>query len=198
MNREILFRGKRMDNGEWAYGSFIPDLLEVFQEKTPEGNWLGDWGFIKPFGKTKEERLMVEVERDSVGQYTGLTDKNGVKIFEGDIIKSHYANAPNSDFTEYVVFHNGRFSATNDNAHWWTMLADGVRHLSQDKSAYMEWCEVIGNIHDNPELLNDGRPKEVLGNVCGSSKAHDPGEDRGSVRDVRPAVLRREAPPAGQ
>lgn len=149
MNREILFRGKRRDNGEWTYGSFIPDLLEVF-----EGVKDLD-GFIKPFGRTKEERIMVEVDRETVGQYTGLTDKNGVKIFEGDIIKSHYVNAPHGDFTEYVVFHNGRFCATPDDTHCWTMLADGVRHLPQDKSIYMEWCEVIGNIHDNPDLLKE-------------------------------------------
>lgn len=147
MNREILFRGKRADFREWVEGSLI-----VFSD--------GDM-FICCADSDPDVLNKYAVDPSTVGQYTGLTDRNGVKIFEGDIIKSHYANAPNSDFTEYVVFHNGRFSATNDNAHWWTMLADGVRHLSQDKSAYMEWCEVIGNIYDNPELLKDGRPKEV-------------------------------------
>ena len=58
--REILFRGKRVDTGEWVYGSFVPDLLEVFNGFEELD------GFIKPFEKTPDKRRMVEVERSTV------------------------------------------------------------------------------------------------------------------------------------
>ena len=64
--REILFRGKRVDTGEWVYGSFVPDLLEVFNGFEELD------GFIKPFEKTPDKRRMVEVERSTVGQYLSL------------------------------------------------------------------------------------------------------------------------------
>lgn len=146
MNREILFRGKMIAKaveGEWAYGNLNIKPGGRVAVITPDETVLGKYGRVDP---------------DTVGQYTGLKDMNGVKIFEGDIIKAHYANALKSDFVEYVVFHNGRFSATPDNAHCWTMLADGVRHPRQDKTVYMESCEVIGNIYDNPELLKEAEP----------------------------------------
>ena len=145
--REILFRGKREDNGDWVYGSFIPDLCEVYY-----GDKLN--GFIKPFGKTKEERLMVEVDRKTVGQYTGLTDKNGTKIFEGDIIQIEQYEKPGSRpctiyFGEYTdadsVFdypYIGFYVRTPDGCgNIGALLSDGFEY------------EVIGNIHDNPELM---------------------------------------------
>ncbi len=127
--REILFRGKRVDNGEWVYGSFIPDLMEVFCGDTRLD------GFIKPYAKTKEERLMREVLRETVGQYTGLTDKNGNKIFEGDILKTSIGCIFSVEWEK-----EGRF----------------LGFTSERKIVYVNRepkAEVIGNIHDNPELL---------------------------------------------
>ena len=129
--REILFRGKRVDNGEWVYGSFIPDLCELLY-----GDKLD--GFIKPFGKIREERLMVEVDRKTVGQYTGLTDKNGTRIFEGDVIRDE-------DGDVMVV-------------KWLTESAAFVLEPKPYASIYFygtlsSRTEVIGNVFDNPELL---------------------------------------------
>lgn len=128
--RGILFRGKRADNGEWAC-SRCPD------------------------GVLRSGVVIEDFVPETVGQFTGLNDKNGTGIFEGDIIKSHYANAKNAEFVEQVVFHNGRFCGlySNDGGKIFSPLADGVRHIPQDKTVYMDWCEVIGNVHDNPELI---------------------------------------------
>lgn len=136
--REILFRGKRKDTGEWVHGFYVGDIGDGCHEICDINCITGS---------------RVEVAPETVGQYTGLTDKNGTKIFEGDIIKTHYANVKNADHVEKVVFHNGKFCGLyeKDVCKMWSPLPDGVKHLPQDKTPYMEKCEVIGNIHDNPE-----------------------------------------------
>ena len=142
--REILFRGKRMDNGEWETGSLV--IIR------------GGCSDKEVFIADKMTGYHTPVIPETVGQYTVLTDKNGVKIFEGDIVKTHYANAQKSDFIEQVVFHNGKFCAyfSNQLCKQWANLYDGTEHLPQDKSVYMDSVEVIGNIYDNPELLRGG------------------------------------------
>lgn len=151
--REILIRGIWTETGDWVKGFYV----RLFDSKgngshriypgyaeTDCGDYYPDW---------------YEVDPETVGQFTGLTDKNGKKIFEGDIVKTHYANTKKSDFTEQVVFHNGRFCSMftlSKNGRMFSNLADGIPHLPQDNLPYMEWCEVIGNIHDNPELLKEG------------------------------------------
>ena len=139
--REILFRGKRKDNGQWVEGNlFIPDSLD-----TPTQICIG----------TNIVRITYDVIPETVGQCTGLTDKNGKKIFEGDIIK---------------VGINQRFMDVrwNEETLAWELTNIGVaecevNHLLntfslakiQVETAYGKMVsEVIGNIHDNFELLN--------------------------------------------
>ena len=127
MNREILFRGKCVDNGEWIEGNLLtyPSgdtriAVTVSGHKNPA--IYGSLEFVIP---------------ETVGQYTGLTDKNGKKIFEGDITK-HRSNYSDNDVIAVVTYSDGYFLAmTEDNAGF--NLSDRL--------------EVIGNIHDNPELL---------------------------------------------
>ena len=129
--REILFRGKRVDNGEWVYGFYSPVNLPIFGN---QGHFINENGF-----------RAVEVIPETVGQYTGLTDKNGKKIFEGDIMifcKEAGATYP--------------FEIRWDGIGWKMFTADGNRIKDAFESGeirYMQKCEVIGNIHDNPELL---------------------------------------------
>ena len=145
--REILFRGKRTDNGEWVYG-YVGTAFTIDENRKVKSrhftalDCLG-WG------------SQILVSDETIGQYTGLTDKNGRKIFEGDIVKTHYANAQKSEYIEQVVFHNGKFCAyfSNQLCKQWANLYDGTEHLPQDKSVYMDSVEVIGNIYDNPELI---------------------------------------------
>ena len=124
--REILFRGKRVDNKEWAFG----DLLHL-----PNGDVviLSNKGYVKIIPET-------------VGQYTGLTDPNGKKIFEGDIVKS--CCCLDDGKTMAVKFDTLRRG--------WFPFACGDGCGCCEVDTYSpEYIEVIGNIYDNPELLGE-------------------------------------------
>ena len=137
--REILFRGKRVDNGEWVLSGNIIHFNDENTEKLyyiPKAN--GENVCIHDNNDnilSIEKGTFYRVIPETVGQYTGLTDKNGKKIFEGDIIKHPIG-------TFVVKFLNGTFlsSLTEDN--YLSFLCE-IHNQS----------EVIGNIHDNPELL---------------------------------------------
>lgn len=124
--REILFRGKRKDNNEWIYRYYCR-YGYVTQEKT----------FIIP--DYASALYATEVIPETVGQYTGLPDKNGKKIFEGDIVKAYKHNE--IPFTQVVTFKHGCFWFGNWN---WLEFINVFRNF-----------EVIGNIHDNHELLKE-------------------------------------------
>ena len=153
MIREILFRGKSLDkSGAWVLGSLI-HRTEFY------GDPCDDY-FILYGGEFDCDYYDADrVNPETVGQFTGLFDRNGKKIFEGDIIHAHYANAPKADFVEQVVFCDGRFcslfSTIDGSGKMWSALPFSAPHIKNDKSIHMEWCEVIGNIHDNPELIKN-------------------------------------------
>lgn len=131
MTREIKFRGKSAENhrgiasnpagkGEWVYGSLGHDprdgSFSIFEEE------LNYW---------------VRVEPDTVGQFTGLKDKNGREIYEGDIVR--------------IDWMNDLYSVVYDCASFLISATGTIRH---DLFNVVKGAEVLGNINDNPELLD--------------------------------------------
>ena len=145
--REILFRGKT-DDGEWVYGSFCMDAREQFN------GLCGVDGFICLYDKEKGKMQTYEVDRKTVGQYTGLKDKNGKRIFEGDIVTQNWYDydEPSDDSFGEVVFceYDCSFSVMD-------IQKDGIDPLGRCHAYHWE-AEVIGNIHDNKlEDFDNGR-----------------------------------------
>lgn len=138
--REILFRGKRVDNGEWIEGDLLRSRGKCYIHKhTDPFDYLGELsGFIK----------MYEVVPETVGQYTGFTDKNGKKIFEGDICKESIETYVKKWENKGIIEKSyGAFGlASFDKKHFLAFI---------NASIYIRHYEVIGNIYDNPELLED-------------------------------------------
>ena len=144
MNREILFRGKRLDNNEWLYGSHFTDSGEDYI--IPQ-NLLG----INDY----EE---YQVDQNTVGQFTGLTDKNGVKIFENDIVRKRDLTF-GLKFDGVVVYNSeiGCFRIHSENNGVTMRMgfeASDVYNDGQCTVPVKYDYEVIGNIYDNPELLS--------------------------------------------
>lgn len=150
--REILFRGKRKDNGEWITGC----LLKVtFRGETFHLIFGDDFSLIGDDVKSLSHAL---VDPSTVGQFTGLADKNGKKIFEGDIIKYHESFVMKS--TGVVFFGENEWGGnTNVGFYVKWVIAELPDILRTDLGF---WCherdiEIIGNIHDNPELLEEAK-----------------------------------------
>ena len=144
---EILFRGKRTDNGKWIEGFYSAEEYNLNIKKIEH----------IPRIQVIGECVSLGVIPETVGQYTGLTDRNGKKIFEGDIVKLT-DDCNNFEWKAVVVFGNpggaycwgwnflpiDGYKGTTDILMWVEMEATGA------------YCEVIGNIYDNPELMKGG------------------------------------------
>lgn len=142
--REIIFRGKQIDNGEWIEGSYIH--LNVNADFICQGRSFNSLIPIK-----------IEVIPETVGQYTGLTDKNGKKIFEGDILKAKTLDT-NSEQIAVVGFGNFVDENNDDEYLGFYIEFDGFKTTATQLFLEEVKCriEVISNIHDNPELLKGG------------------------------------------
>ena len=123
--REIILRGKRIDNGEWVYGSLFVGFKKCYI--CPKAIAMYNFDAALCLGG------FVEVDPSTVGQYTGLEDKNGKRIFEGDILSFRAGR------THVVRFEDGAF-----------ILEDSAIPIP-----FAIKSEIIGNVHDNPELLKE-------------------------------------------
>ena len=152
--REILFRGKRCDNGEWVEGLPIKTYDTKIGKNSVDyanpvpvvlmasGRIVLECGYDEvPFFNTDEYPI---VNPETVGEYTGMTDKNGKKIFAGDIISTSSkligAVKWNDTFAKYIVCYN------QISGNWFDFEGEDCFSVALD-------CVIIGNIHDNPELL---------------------------------------------
>lgn len=134
--REILFKAKRIDNGEWVYGNY------AFTDTNGEQHFI-----------FQNKAFEHEVDKDTICQYTGLTDKNGNKIWENDIVKRYTSNGDEWRISKIV------WADYSLNMGW---CIEDVKSLAITSSRLFsvgfdvndtKKCEVIGNIFDNAELL---------------------------------------------
>ena len=139
MNRTIKFRGKRLDNGEWVYGD-----LEYNRAKNIVR--------IHTYDEEGEYFMQHLVAPSTVGQFTGLLDKNGKEIYEGDIFT---VNGKYPKLIEYRQEYAG-FCMAN------TYDLENRPYIEPWQRIHLDWWTdykrgimLIGNIHDNPELLNE-------------------------------------------
>ena len=146
MKREILFRGKTQ-YGEWVEGSYLQtdDNTNNPMQHRPLNlrhqiwsYWSGDWnmGGWDP----------MDVLPETVSQFTGLTDKNGVKIFEGDIVK--YYQPYSKRWEEHIVLWDTNWASFG-------MFEQGSAYCKESDWVKIQHIEVIGNIHDNKELIKE-------------------------------------------
>lgn len=128
--RDILFRGKRADNGEWVYGDALHngvDYISAIRISDPDDS---DYGSV------------VKVDPDTVGQYIGAGDKKEEMIFDGDILERKYNDG---QYAERCVVRFGNSCGFGDYLQFTGFNYD----LDIDTTR----CEILGNVHDNPELL---------------------------------------------
>ena len=142
--REIKFRGKRIYNGEWVEGSLCQGENRIFIV------YDNDFTVSTIYGETNliSDRFF-EVDPATVGQYTGLTDKNGKEIYEGDIVTTDIKRP-------YLIveFRDGSFMFNcNDGG---KDYYDIMMPIMKEPQSTYKYGEIIGNIYENPELIKEG------------------------------------------
>ncbi len=136
--REILFRGKRTDNGEWVKGFYVKTCNDFDRSK------FYHWIYIGFVGVTINglENVKFEVDPETVGQYTGLKDKNGKRIFEGDII-----------YDDEIFFANFEVFYSGENCKFYGLNFNDRDQNTLSFPQLSDTGTIIGNRWDNPELL---------------------------------------------
>ena len=153
--REILFRGKRIDTGEWAYGVPVPVRENTYPVNVVE---MVEYVNYDEMDNMWPDYSSVDVDPETLGQYTGLTDQNGRKIFEGDILSVEFdvqhpeEGEPDKYYERAVVIFSKPYAG------WLADYGYDTLYMSEyiSPNGESKCAEIISNIHDNPELLKGG------------------------------------------
>ena len=148
--REILFKAKRIDNGEWVYGNY------AFTDTNRKQHFI-----------FQNKAFEHEVDKDTICQYTGLTDKNGNKIWENDVVQFEDTGEEGYEYKEgydfinraKVEFAEARWSLTNFIDTNSGVVDEMYNHI--EFMDFWQYSEVIGNIFDNPELVKGSEENEI-------------------------------------
>ena len=181
MKREIKFRGKRTDNGEWVYGNLIKESEDCCISTDDIGieldddYWANSYGY-PPSSSDFHITNIHEVIPKTVGQFTGLKDKNGVKIFEGDILKMHQFLFDGNEYEKETIgvikwgeygWLLSQIDGKEVNEYMGYKNGEGETYLIHFYRLHEESFEIIGNIHDKAQqkqaLIDMMRGDEELG-----------------------------------
>lgn len=143
--REILFKAKRLDNSEWVTG-------DLTQDRDLDQCFISGWDYYTDYSGLQREPFEYQVDTGTVCQYTGLTDSNGVKVFDGDILKF------TDKFSDYEWIGRMEFGNPNAGYTWgWQLVYVSGEEANVDTLCWFDmeengaYSEVIGNIHDKED-----------------------------------------------
>lgn len=153
--REILFRAKRIDNGEWVEG-------DLRQDRDLETAYISGWDYYTTEGGLEREPFECEIKLETLCQFTGSNDKNGNRIWENDIVSCEHEKYPDDNPSEvypllpdpikYKRNYAVEFINTGS-SYGYRLRNKSIHFMITGNVIYNHKIEVIGNIFDNPELL---------------------------------------------